>query len=171
MVAILVFQTNLVGVQPFQQMLNFSFVPINFHSCWPCEWKGFIKIVKNPTDWKWHWSSCRCLSFDRGSLLRKRFIMTLCLENNNASQFSWTAYSTIKLCQLTDWNSRNRCRQIILSMFLHDEEFHLAGGNMVCCSQVQNMGQRSQVQVTALLINNWDRQFPLKLQNSISDCD
>ena len=37
MVAILVFQTNLVGVQPSQQMLNFSFVPINFHSCWPCE--------------------------------------------------------------------------------------------------------------------------------------
>ena len=37
MVAILVFQTNYVGVQPFQQMLNFSFVPINFHSCWPCE--------------------------------------------------------------------------------------------------------------------------------------
>ena len=30
MVAILVLLTNHLGVQPFQQMLNFSFVPINF---------------------------------------------------------------------------------------------------------------------------------------------
>ena len=29
-------------------------------------------------------------------------------------------------------------------------------------SQVQNKGHRSQVQVTALLMNNWDKQFPLK---------
>ena len=38
--------------------------------------------------------------------------MTLCLENNNASQFSWTAYSTIKLCELTQIETVEVDRQI-----------------------------------------------------------
>ena len=39
---------------------------------------------------------------------------------------------------------------------------YVFGADVQLNSQVQNKGHRSQVQFTALLINNWDKQFPLK---------
>ena len=39
---------------------------------------------------------------------------------------------------------------------------YVFGADVQLNSQVQNKGHRSQVQVTALLISNWDKQFPLK---------
>ena len=43
MTAMLAYQTNpSVYVKPFLYVNTFSFVPINLHGCWPCEWKYSI---------------------------------------------------------------------------------------------------------------------------------
>lgn len=47
--AMLAYQTNpSVYVEPFLYVNTFSFVPINLHGCWPCQWKYSIsKDIKH----------------------------------------------------------------------------------------------------------------------------